>query len=243
MKKRSLILLLGSAFIGVPSLAAANSVDLLIAGRLIPMACTPTLSGGAVIDYGDIPVASLHPKEAYTLEDRNVNLIIACQEDTALGIRITDARADTKPLLNREIPRPSQHSDSNLAVARTDRQTMGLGLDAVSGKLGVWWMHVDRENLKASNSESEIVSEAKLLYSTNNGKSWSRTTTSPLDPHYGGADSTTFAIKSIAATSPAVAVLHEFPLVVGGAINARGSLTVKDDTRLNGKGVFTIYYQ
>lgn len=243
VNKQKMILVLAAVFAGTAQWAAANSADLLITGRLIPPACTPTLSGGAVIDYGDIPVSNLSASAAHTLEDRDVSLTVTCEEDAALGIRITDARAESKPLLGSEIPQPVKHSQSNLAVATANTQTMGLGNDAAAGKLGVWWMTVDRANLRATNSLSEEVSEPRLLYSDNSGISWGETTTSPLNPHFAGAGVGAFAIKGKGVNTPAVATVHTFPMVVGAALNTKGRLNVKDDTTLDGVGTFTIYYQ
>lgn len=243
MKKQNMILVVATVFAGAAQWAAANSADLLITGKLVPPACTPALSGGAVIDYGDIPVSNLRNGAAYTLEDRDVSLTVTCQEDTALGIRITDARAESKPLLGGEIPQPVKHSQSNLIVASNNNQTMGLGNDGAVGKLGVWWMTIDKTKLKATNSQSEEVSEPKLLFSANNGMSWGETIAAPLDPHFAGAGVGAFAIKRIGSSSPAVASIHEFPMVVGAALNAKERLNLKGDTKLDGKGTFTIYYQ
>lgn len=243
MKKQNMILVVATVFAGVAQWASANSADLLITGKLVPPACTPALSGGAVIDYGDIPVSNLSNGAAYTLEDRNVSLTVTCQEDTALGIRITDARTESKPLLGSEIPLPNLHPSGSHAVARLNEQTMGLGNDAEAGKLGVWWLSMEFDKLKATNSVNAEVGDAKLLYSSNNGASWAGTNTTPLNSHYGGANVTTFAIKGKTNSTPAVASVHEFPMVVGAALNTKGRLSVKDDTKLDGKGTFTIYYQ
>lgn len=242
MKKQNMILVVATVFAGAAQWASANSADLLITGKLVPPACTPALSGGAVIDYGNIPVSNLSNRDAYTLEDRNVSLTVTCQEDTALGIRITDARAESKPLLVSEIPRPTKPSGSH-AVASLNEQTMGLGNDAEAGKLGVWWLSMEFDKLKATNSVNAEVGDTKLLYSSNNGSSWGETNTTPLNSHYGGANVTTFAIKGKTINTPAVASVHEFPMVVGAALNTKGRLSVKDDTKLDGKGTFTIYYQ
>ncbi|UGA37678.1 DUF1120 domain-containing protein [Chromobacterium haemolyticum] len=238
MKYKSLLLVLGVAFSGVSQLASANSADLLITGKLVPPSCTPTLSGGAVIDYGAIPVSNLSSSTAHTLEDRNTNLTVTCQEDTALGIRITDARADSKPVLGAEIPQPVTHSQST-RVATSNTQTMGLGNDAAKGKLGVWWMTIDKTGLKATTVDSKEVQGTELLFSTVPG-AWLPVAIFPVEAH---VKDVTFAIQGGATLAPAVAAVHTFPLVVGAALNTKGRLSVKDDTKLDGKGTFTIYYQ
>ncbi|WP_146176037.1 DUF1120 domain-containing protein [Chromobacterium haemolyticum] len=241
MKKKSLLLALGIMFSGASQLAAANSADLFIKGRLVPPACTPALDGGAIIDYGDIPVSNLSNSKAYTLEDRNTNLTVTCQEDTALGIRITDARTESKPVLGTEIPQPVTHSQST-HVATSNTQTMGLGNDAAKGKLGVWWMTIDKTRLKATNVESNEVQGKELLFSADNGASWGYVAVFPIEAH-AFSSNVTFAIQGGTTLAPAVAAVHTFPLVVGAALNTKGRLSVKDDTKLDGKGTFTIYYQ
>ena len=40
---------------------AASTVDLAVKGLIVPSACTPTLSGGGIIDHGKISAKDLRP--------------------------------------------------------------------------------------------------------------------------------------------------------------------------------------
>ncbi|WP_429258280.1 DUF1120 domain-containing protein [Paraburkholderia sp. GAS334] len=74
---------------------AADSVDLKIVGTIVPPSCTPTLSGGGTVDYGNIPVSTISNTGFTNLGTKSVQLSITCDAATKVAIRALDGRAGT----------------------------------------------------------------------------------------------------------------------------------------------------
>jgi hypothetical protein len=87
----TLVLLASTAF---PALAS-ESVDVSIVGTIVPAACTPTISGSGVVDYGDISSASLSA-DSYTLLDvKSLEFSINCDAPTRVGFFGINGRPGT----------------------------------------------------------------------------------------------------------------------------------------------------
>ncbi|TAL96129.1 MAG: DUF1120 domain-containing protein [Paraburkholderia sp.] len=71
---------------------AADSVDLQVIGTIVPAACTPTIAGGGVIDYGRIPAASLDATGFTVLDVKQSTLTITCDSAVKIGFKTTDNR-------------------------------------------------------------------------------------------------------------------------------------------------------
>ncbi len=76
--------------------AQAEPLEMRVAGTITPPACTPSLTGGGVIDYGTIPVSSLSPTSPTTLEGRSIAFSITCKEPTRVAVRVIDNRAESR---------------------------------------------------------------------------------------------------------------------------------------------------
>lgn len=74
---------------------AASSVDLTVKGVITPNACTPTFSGGGVVDHGKIASKDLVQNNPTTLPKAMLKLSINCEGPTAIAIRPVDNRAGT----------------------------------------------------------------------------------------------------------------------------------------------------
>lgn len=71
------------------------SRELSVAATLIPVACTPQLSGGGRVDYGRIPVSTLNPARVTDLPTRTVELTIDCDAMALFGLGVVDNREGT----------------------------------------------------------------------------------------------------------------------------------------------------
>ena len=74
---------------------AASSVDLTVKGLITPNACTPTISGGGVVDHGKIASKDLIQNNPTHLPRITLQLAINCEGLTAIAIRPIDNRAGT----------------------------------------------------------------------------------------------------------------------------------------------------
>jgi hypothetical protein len=73
----------------------ADTADLRVIGTIAPSACTPVFAGGAVVDYGVIPPATLGQTTGTTLAAHDVGYTITCNAPIAISTTWSDARAGT----------------------------------------------------------------------------------------------------------------------------------------------------
>ncbi len=96
MIKKYFAALSATALIGVaPYALAASSTDLTVTGIITPSSCTPSLSGGGIIDYGKISAKDLNQDKTTTLPWETLQLTVNC--DAAIPFRLlpTDNRSGT----------------------------------------------------------------------------------------------------------------------------------------------------
>jgi type 1 fimbria pilin len=84
-------LLLGAA----TSAFAASSTDLTVTGTITPAACTPSLAGGGVVDFGTIAAKDLKPDASTRLEPKTLQLTVNCDAETLFAIKPVDNRAES----------------------------------------------------------------------------------------------------------------------------------------------------
>ncbi|NWB51573.1 DUF1120 domain-containing protein [Pseudomonas sp. F8002] len=75
------------------SALAASTVDLTVQGVITPNACTPSLSGSGVVDYGKISAKDLNLTTVTQLPRTTLQLTITCEGGTLFAIKGTDNRA------------------------------------------------------------------------------------------------------------------------------------------------------
>lgn len=72
---------------------AASSVDLTVKGLIVPSACTPTLSGGGVIDHGKISAKDLNPDRNTVIGKHTLGLTVNCDAAIQFALHSIDNRA------------------------------------------------------------------------------------------------------------------------------------------------------
>ncbi|MGY2374227.1 DUF1120 domain-containing protein [Pseudomonas sp. SDO524_S393] len=136
---------LASALAGASHTFAVSSIDLTVKGVITPAACTPSLPGGGVVDYGKISVQDLNPSGFTKLPEARVQLTVVCDAQTLMAIKTTDNRTGTAS---------GGHfglglSTSGKRIGGYDLLTQNETGDGVSGfmietsDLGMGWMSVD----------------------------------------------------------------------------------------------------
>ncbi|MDI3270808.1 DUF1120 domain-containing protein [Pseudomonas sp. AL03] len=86
--------LLGSLLaLSATSAFAVDTADLRVIGTIAPTACTPTFAGGGVVDYGNIPTASLSASVATPLAAKDITYVIHCDAPISIGTSWGDSRA------------------------------------------------------------------------------------------------------------------------------------------------------
>ncbi|MGF6779447.1 DUF1120 domain-containing protein [Paraburkholderia sp. GAS334] len=137
---------------------AADSVDLKIVGTIVPPSCTPALTGGGVVDFGNIPAASLSQTSFNKIGSKSMTLSVTCDSPTLLAIKAIDGRAGTA------VAGGALYSDGYVFP-----DSMGFGLGAVGGK------NVGTYILGVTNTQSGDGTVVQHMRSDDGGSTWVRT--------------------------------------------------------------------
>ncbi|UII72541.1 DUF1120 domain-containing protein [Pseudomonas sp. HN11] len=93
--KHLLSALAAMVLVGISNGQAASSVDLSVRGVITPAACTPTLSGGGLVDYGKISAGDLAATGSTRLPPARLQLTVNCEAVTIMAVNVLDNRAGT----------------------------------------------------------------------------------------------------------------------------------------------------
>lgn len=143
MIKKYFAALSATALIGVaPYALAASSTDLTVTGVITPNACTPTLSGGGIVDHGKFSAKDLRQDRDTKLPNQILQLAVNCDAATTFKLRGIDHRA----------------------TSSTDGNGFGLGFINTDQKLGYY-------ELRSIAPMADGVS-VDPLHSRNSGSTW-----------------------------------------------------------------------
>ena len=78
-----------------PTAFAASTVDLAVKGLITPSACTPSLSGGGMVDHGKFSAKDLVQNNPTPLPKATLQFAVNCDALTSFAIRPTDNRPGT----------------------------------------------------------------------------------------------------------------------------------------------------
>jgi hypothetical protein len=143
MIKKYFAALCATALIGVAPYALAAPADLTVTGIITPMACTPTLSEGGIVDHGKFLSTNLNQDSNTKLTDKILQFSVNC--DSPIAFRL-------KPIDNR----PGSNINNN--------GLFGLGFINGNQKLGYF-----SADFLAPMADGAGV---RPMYSYNNGDSW-----------------------------------------------------------------------
>lgn len=132
---------------------AADSVDVKVGGTIVPPACVPAVSGGAVFDYGAIKAASLAKDDYTMLPQKSLTFTLTCDSPMKVAFKSLDARKGT------QIPAP----DSFPQI------TTLSGLGSVDNKnVGCYQMNINADFIKVDG----VSSAYNVIRSNDKGKTW-----------------------------------------------------------------------
>src|SRR5689334_13790709 len=92
MDRCSLALLTPLVIACAPVALAASSADLRVTGLITPSACTPSLSGGGIVDHGKVTVKDLKPDQPTALKRGTLYLEVNCDATTPFTLTTIDNR-------------------------------------------------------------------------------------------------------------------------------------------------------
>ncbi|CAG4905885.1 DUF1120 domain-containing protein [Paraburkholderia gardini] len=198
---------------------AADSVDLKVIGTIVPASCTPTLAGGGVIDYGNIPAASLSDTGFTTLADKTSSLTITCDQPAKVSVKVIDDRSGTAPAG---------------AIATGDQYAYGLG--AVNSKnVGAYSITFPHATATADGTTPDGV------YSDNGGSTWG--TLGVTDAHINAGGNNQIAWTVSGGTAPQAYSVITQGIVVSTKLNSRPNQPdLTNDVPLDGLATFSLVY-
>lgn len=145
MKQLLSLIIAAVVLASVGHVIAASSVDLSVKGSITPAACTPTLSGGGVVDHGKIAFKDLNRTGETQLPVATLRLSVSCTTSTLFAVKSTDNRSGSS-------------SEQN-------GTTSGFGVGFVNGSVKVGFYL-----LKMNNSMADGVTHAVI--ESANGQTW-----------------------------------------------------------------------
>ncbi|TVT81292.1 DUF1120 domain-containing protein [Pseudomonas sp. H3(2019)] len=144
MKKYFAALSTTALICSAPYALAASSTDLTVKGTITPVACTPTLSNGGVIDNGKISARDLDPVRSTQLKTYPLQLTVTCDAPIVFALKSIDNKAGTGSTIS----------------------YFGLGLTDAGEKLG--FVYVTTKYASADGQE------VQPIMSDDSGTSWER---------------------------------------------------------------------
>ena len=204
----SLALLCGSAH-------AASTVDLAVTGLITPMACTPLLSGGGLVDFGKISRNDLNLNNGTRLPHKYLTLTVNCNAAGRFALRMRDNRDGTA------------HVNSEIFY--------GLGLDTSGNKIGVYSVSFDPKQTQ--------VDDLAVVYgteSTTGGVAWRTSNLNPIDVGSRSLLGFTDVVGSTVGPS-AIQNLTSI-LKLEATLNARKNLDLSVETPMDGSATLEVVY-
>ena len=194
---------------------AASTVELTVTGLITPMACTPVLSGGGLVDFGKISQQDLNQSVGTRLPLKSLTLSINCNAAGRYALRMRDNR-DGTAYVNSEI-------------------FYGLGLDNSGGKIGVYSVSFD--------PKKTVVDNLPVVYgteSTTGGVAWRTSNTNPIDIGSRSLLGFTDVVGSTAGPS-AIQTLTS-TLTLEATLNAKQNLDLSTDVLMDGSASLEVVY-
>jgi hypothetical protein len=207
---------LSTALLLIPPMAhAASTVELTVKGHITPLACTPTLSGGGVVDLEKISHQDLNIETGTRLPLRQLSLGISCNGPTRFALLMTDNR-DGSANVNSEI-------------------FYGLGLDNSGNKVGLFSVSFD-PTLTVVDSVAQIYGTE----STTGGVAWRPANLRPID--IGSQSYLAFTDTEGSTAGPSAIQNLNTLLKVEVVLAALKNLDLSTDVRIDGSGSLQIVY-
>lgn len=207
-----------AAFISTALTAAAGvhaqSIDVRVIGTITPAACTPTIAGGGVVDFGVIPAASLNVTSFTELPKKSVPFSITCDAPTQVAVAVVDNRAD---------------SIVTGILAADDANNFGLG-KAGEAKIGGYVLDMEQGTFTADGSA------AFTTASTDNGATWLNSGKGRLQKN----QLRSWSLKS--GGTPVAFTTLAGTLAITAAINKAEGLPLKDEIQLDGLATLEMVY-
>jgi len=194
---------------------AASTVDLAVTGLITPMACTPLLSSGGLVDFGKISRNDLNLTNGTRLPHKYLTLTVSCNAPGRFALRMRDNRDGTA------------HVNSEIFY--------GLGLDTSGNKIGVYSVSFD--------PKQTVVDDLAVVYgteSTTGGLAWRTANLNPID--IGSRSLLGFTDVAGSTAGPSAIQTLTSTLKLEATLNARQNLDLSVETPMDGSATLEVVY-
>ncbi|KFK95644.1 hypothetical protein IV04_02555 [Serratia sp. Ag1] len=218
----------------LPALAA-DSVEVKVIGTIKPVACTPSIAGGGVMDFGVIDYNELKKDDYTVIGDRTADFTITCNAPTKLAIQAINNRKGTLAGATENVAGASMLSSVSPTLKFWGASTYyAVGLGTSDGaKIGGYSIRI------ADTSEADGV-KVDNLYSLNQGSTWAYTVGYPGLYSYVANTYTSWAEKG--KTTPIAFERYAGKLEIFAYVNKASELNVNQPITLNGSTTLELVY-
>ncbi|WP_338479701.1 DUF1120 domain-containing protein [Pseudomonas trivialis] len=212
---KNLLIALTASTLAAGSAHAASTVELSVTGLITPMACTPLLSSGGLVDFGKISRNDLNLDKGTRLPHHYLTLTVNCNAPGRFALRMRDNRDGTG------------HVNSEIFY--------GLGLDTSGNKIGVYSVSFD--------PKQTVVDDLPVVYgteSTTGGVAWRTANLNPID--IGSRSLLGFTDVAGSTAGPSAIQTLTSTLKLEATINARQNLDLSVETPMDGAATLEVVY-
>lgn len=213
----------------VSSAFSAETAVLKVQGTLTNSACTPELSNGGVVDYGNIHLGDLSATANNQLGMRDVSLTIQCTAPTKVSWNMVDDRVDSRA----DIPVENGLFGGGTNNAGPTDQLYGVG-KAGDVKIGNYSLFLKLDSITADGKAADGIYAQN--YAT--GSTWVKSTNGSTQ----GAHIRDFTVANPGTLEPVAFQTAVFPMATSLAIRDTTTLAITDDTQLDGQLTISLRY-
>jgi type 1 fimbria pilin len=224
MKKVLLVTVLSLC---VSSAFAAETAVMKVKGTLTNSACTPELSNGGVVDYGNIRLGELSATANNQLGMKDVSLTIQCTAPTKVSWNMIDDRADSAANI------PVQNGLFGGGTISSAGQIYGVG-KAGDVKIGNYSLFLKLDSITADGNAADGI----YVQSYAEGKTWTKSTNGSTQ----GYNMRDFTVANPGTLEPVAFQTAVFPMATSLAIRDTTTLAITDDTSLDGQLTISLRY-
>ncbi|EPR7618986.1 TPA: DUF1120 domain-containing protein [Klebsiella michiganensis] len=224
MKKVLLVTVLSLC---VSSAFAAETAVLKVKGTLTHSACTPELSNGGVVDYGNIPLGELSATANNQLGVKDVSLTIQCPSPTKVSWNMIDDRADSVANI------PVQNGLFGGGTLSSSSQIYGVG-KVGDVNIGNYSLFLKLDSVTADGKAADSI--YTQFYA--DGATWSKSVEGATQ----GANIRDITVANTGTLEPVAFQTAVFPMATSLAIRDTTTLAIKDDTQLDGQLTISLRY-
>ena len=195
--------------------ALSSTTELALQWQILPAACTPQLSQGGLVSYGNIAAQSLSSDKRTRLPTRQLNLSITCDSPARYALRMHDNRDGSAMV------------DSLIFY--------GLGRDAAQNRVGLYEVQFDPQHISADHLPGVYLTQSTgggTWWSSSGSEAKSIATTTVL-----GFTDETNTTKGPVAIRNLSTTINIMPVIA-----PTSELDNRQDIRLDGSGTLEIIY-